>query len=287
MASKVLTCEQVVRQIHSGDTIALGGAGMIRKPIALVREIVRSDIVDLTVIACLGGPDVDMLIGAGKVKRLIYAYVGFDGFGLAPNFRRARQDGSLEALEGSEYMVMAGLEAGIRGIPFFPVRSGLGTDLLKVNPTYQVFEAPFTGEKLVAVPALKPDIALIHVNCADPSGYSQILGDHYLDLLCAKAADKVFVSAEKLVSPAEIEESRHNTCLARLWVSGVVEMPFGAHFTACYPHYTLDIDHANEYLAMAHSARSFQDYLDKYVREPNDHISYMERVGGLGKLKVI
>ena len=99
----------------------------------------RSDITDLTVIACLGGPDVDMLIGAGKVKRLTYAYVGFDGFGLAPNFRRARQDGSLEALEGSEYMIMAGLEATIRAIPFFPVRSGLGSDLLKVNPTYRVF----------------------------------------------------------------------------------------------------------------------------------------------------
>src|SRR3972149_18386 len=108
-------------------------------------------------------------------------------------------------------MIMAGLEATIRAIPFFPVRSGLGSDLLKVNPTYRVFEAPFTGEKLVAVPALKPDVALIHVNYADQSGYGQILGDHFLDPLCAKAADKVFISAERIVSTREAEANSPNT----------------------------------------------------------------------------
>ncbi len=251
--NKVMPLTGLSAEIRSGDTIALGGGGLIRKPMALVEELLRSDLTDLTVVSVLGGPDVDLLLGAGRVKRLIYAYVGFDFAGLAPNFRRAREEKKVEFIECSEYILIAALEAAVRGISFMPVRSGLGSDLLRINPNLKEFVSPFGGEKLVAVKAIQPDVALLHVNYADPTGYGQILGDHLLDPLYSRAARKTILSAEELVETRRIEERFYDTAIFKLCTTRLVEAPGGAGFTSCYPDYTVDVARVWDYLEKANS----------------------------------
>lgn len=265
--NKLLPLKALKDQIHSGDTIALGGGGLVRKPMALVEEILRSDISDLTVVSVLGGPDVDLLLGAGRVKKLIYAYVGFDFAGLAPNFRRAREEKKLEFLECSEYILIAALEAAVRDIPYMPVRSGLGGDLLRVNPNLKEIISPFGDEKLVAVKAVRPDVALLHVNYADSTGWGQILGDRLLDPLYSRAARRTILSADKIVSTEQIEEHSADTAILRLCTSNVVEAPQGAGFTSCYPEYTIDVNRVYDYLQKASSPETFANYLDQISSE--------------------
>jgi glutaconate CoA-transferase subunit A len=159
--------------------------------------------------------------------------------------------------------MISALEAGARGIPFMPVRSGLGSDLLRVNSNIQEFVSPFEGEKLIAVKAIRPDVALIHVNSADPTGYGQILGDRFLDPLCAQAAKKTIMSAEKIVDAQTIENSFADTAILKLWTSKVVEAPGGAGFTSCYPDYPADFGRLKEYLGHARSAETFNAYVEK------------------------
>lgn len=264
--NKLIPLTAVADEIRSGDTIALGGGGLVRKPMALVEALVRSPVTDLTVVTVLGGPDVDLLLGAGRVKRLIYAYVGFDVAGLAPNFRRARETGTVEFIECSEYIVIAALEATVKGIPFMPVRSGLGSDLLRINPYLREFTSPLDGgEKLVAVRAIQPDVALLHVNGADPTGYGQIPGDHLLDPLCARAARKTIMSAEKVIETKDLEAGFRDTAILRVWSTKVVDAPGGAGFTSCYPDYPVDLARVQDYLRAAATEDGFKRYLETRV----------------------
>lgn len=262
---KLISLNAVGAEVRSGDTVALGGGGLVRKPMALVEELIRSGITDLTVVSVLGGPDVDLLLGAGRVKKLIYAYVGFDFLGLAPNFRRAREEKKVQFVECSEYLLMAALEAAAKRIPFMPVRSGLGSDLLTINPYLKEFVSPFDGEKLVAVKAVQPDIALLHVNYADRAGYGQILGDRFLDPLYARAANKTILSAEKVVETKKIEERFADTAILKVWTTKVVEASGGSGFTSCYPDRPVDLSSVQGYLDQAGSAERFRDYLEKHV----------------------
>jgi acyl CoA:acetate/3-ketoacid CoA transferase alpha subunit len=246
--NKVTSLKSIGAEILSGDTIALGGGGLVRKPMALVEELIRSEITDLTVVSVLGGPDVDLLLGAGRIKKLIYAYVGFDFLGLAPNFRRAREEKKVEFVECSEYISMAALEAAARGISFMPVRSGLGSDLPAINSNLREFVSPFDGQKLIAVKAIQPDVALLHVNYADPTGYGQILGDRFLDPLYARAARKTIISAERIVDTKQIEAHCFDTAILKIWTTKVVEAPGGSGFTSCYPDRPVDLPALQNYL---------------------------------------
>ena len=222
----------------------------------------------------------------GKAKKIVYSSVGFDQVGLAPNFRRLRQQGAIEAIEHSEYLMILALDAAVKRLPFLPTHAGLGTDLLKINPTYKVFDCPITGQKLVAVPPLNIDVALIHVNYADTSGYGQIVGDTFVDALAVKAAKKVFISAEKIVSTEDVRRKHHLTNILRLFVNGVVEAPYGAHPTSCNPHYPLDLAHMGEYAAATKDEEGFQKYLEKYVLGAASPEQYLKRVGNLDKITI-
>jgi glutaconate CoA-transferase, subunit A len=263
--NKVMTCEQVIDEIPDGATVAIGGSSLSRKPMTLVRALARSDRKNLRLIVNVGGPEVDLLIGTGKVQELIYAFVGFEVMGLAPHFRRARQDGTLRFQEWSEFTVIAGLDATIKRVPFLPTHSALGTDLLRVNPAFRTIRDPFEGQTLVAVPALRPDIALLHVNLADPQGNGVVLGDGHMDALCAKAARKTFLSAEQIVIPERLQTYGRDVHILRTMVTGVVEAPWGAHFTGCAPEYRADLQHVQEYLGAARDPGAWTAYLEKYV----------------------
>jgi len=267
--NKVVTADDVVGEIRDGATIAIGGSSLSRKPMALVRALARSDRRNLRLIVNVGGPEVDLLIGTGKIAEVIFAFVGFEVMGLAPHFRRARQDGSVRFQEWTEFTVMAGLDATIKRVPFLPTHAGLGTDLLRVNAAFRTFQDPFEGQTLLAVPALRPDVALIHVNLADPQGNGVILGDGHIDVLCAKAARRTFLSAEQILLPERLQTYGRDVRILRTLVAGVVEAPWGAHFTGCAPDYRADLTHVQEYLNAARDGSAWHEYLERYIYRSN------------------
>ncbi len=282
---KQITAKGAVGQIKDGDTIVIGGWGPTRKPMTLIREIAKSKLKDLTIMS-LGALDVDLLIGAGKVKKLIFPFMSLEGApGRLEHFNRARVEGTIEVMELSENMFISGLKAAAERLPFYPTRSGLGTDILTMNPEIVTFEAPYTGEKLVAMPALNADVALIHANTASPEGYAQILGDQLWDHIMVRAAKKVFVSAERIITRKQMKDDLPNIRILSPWVTGVVETPYGAHPGICFPEYTNpDAGHLGEYAKAAADVEAFKGYLDKYVTKVKDQAAYIELVGGLKKL---
>jgi glutaconate CoA-transferase subunit A len=273
MSDKQMTEADVVDRLRSGMTIGIGGWAVRRKPMSLVREILRSDLAGLTVVS-YGGPDVGLLCAAGKVRKLVFGFVTLDSVALDPHFRAARQSGAIEVEEYDEGMLQWGLyAAGIR-LPFLPTRAGLGTDVLTSNPHLRLVADPYgSGEELVAMPALHLDAALIHMNRADATGNAQFLGpDPYFDDIFAMAADQVFVSCERVVSTEELtaQDRAHRVVIRRLLVDGVVEAPRGAHFTSCVPDYDLDADGLAEYVAAAESPEAWTAYLDRFLAGGSD-----------------
>ncbi|MGB2885956.1 MAG: CoA-transferase [Dehalococcoidia bacterium] len=262
---KALSPGEAVSKIRSGDRVVIGGWGPFRKPMALVREIAASDLTDLTVMS-FAALDLDMLIGAGKVKKAIYPFVALEGApGALGNFRRAREQGMIDVMEISEYMFVCGFKASVERLPFYPTRSGLGTDILAENPEIQVFKSPYTGEDLVAVPAFDPDVALLHVNESDSSGNARIVGDPYWDYTMLRSAGKVIVSCERLVPTSELNKDPLSMVVRGHWVTGVVETPQGAHPGTCYPDYGWDGAHLSEYGTSTAQAESFRGYLEQYI----------------------
>src|SRR5580692_9722834 len=170
MGDKRTALDDMVAELRPGMTVGFGGWGSRRKPMAAVRAIVRAGIGDLTVVS-YGGPDVGVLCAAGLVKKAVYGFVTLDSIALDPHFRAARQSGTIGAMEVDEGMFYLGLLAAAQRVPFLPTRAGLGSDVLRVNPTLRTVTSPYDdGEELVAVPALGLDAAVIHVNRADANG---------------------------------------------------------------------------------------------------------------------
>ena len=275
---KRLTEEDVVAELHDGMTIGIGGWASRRKPMSLVRAILRSPLKDLTIVS-YGGPDIGLLCAAGKVRKAVYGFVSLDTIPLEPHFRLARQSGSIEAMELDEGMMLLGLQAAAWRVPFLPTRAGLGTDLLTVMPDIKTIRSPYPGpdgsepEELVAMPALELDAALIHMNRADQGGNGQFLGaDLYMDDLMAMAADKTFLSTEKIIPTEQLtaEGSFHTLRISRLMVTGVVEAPNGAHFTECPPDYGRDEAFQKEYAATASDPDLWQAFKEKYLDVENE-----------------
>jgi glutaconate CoA-transferase subunit A len=245
---KRIDLDALVAMIGQDDVIAFGGGGLQRKPMAAAAAIGRSKLTGLDVVSFLGGPEVDLLIGLGKVKRLHFAFVGFDSFGLAPNFRNARQRGEIEVVEYSEGLMLTAFEAAAKRLPFLPTRFGLGTDLLTTATCpFRPFACPLTGEQLLAVPPLTPDIAIIHVNEADAMGNALIHSDAFADLLLAQAASRVVLTAERIVDGIPSERRGRSTFISRLWVDHVIEAPAGGGFSAVFPDHRLDLPKLLDY----------------------------------------
>ncbi|MFI6032570.1 CoA transferase subunit A [Streptomyces sp. NPDC051315] len=250
MRDKTMTADEVVSRLESGMTLGIGGWGSRRKPMALVRALLRSAVTDLTVVSC-GGPDVGMLAAAGRIRELVTAFVTLDSIPLEPHYRAARERGALELTEVDEAMFLWGLRAAAHRLPFLPVRAGLGSDVMRVNPGLRTVTSPYEdGETFVAMPALRLDAALVHVGRADRRGNGQYLGpDPYFDDLFCEAADAAYVSCERIVDTAELtkEAAPQTLLIKRHTVTGVIETPHGAHFTSCAPDYGRDEVFQREY----------------------------------------
>ncbi|MEV5879500.1 CoA-transferase [Streptomyces sp. NPDC052101] len=270
---KRTTLEEVVSRLRSGMTIGIGGWGSRRKPMALVRALLRSDITDLTVVS-YGGPDVGLLAAAGKIRKLVAAFATLDSIPLEPHFTAARQRGAFDMVELDEAMFMWGLTAAANRLPFLPVRAGLGSDVMRVNPHLRTVTSPYAdGQELVAVPALRLDAALVHLNRADAQGNGQYLGaDPYFDDLFCEAADQAYVSCERIVDTADLlkEAGPQSLLVKRAFVGGVVETPNGAHFTSCAPDYDRDEAFQRAYAQAARDPEAWRAFTDRFLTGDED-----------------
>ncbi|WP_406434703.1 acyl CoA--acetate/3-ketoacid CoA transferase subunit alpha [Streptomyces sp. NBC_00631] len=274
MTDKTMTADEAVARLASGMTLGIGGWGSRRKPMSLVRAVLRSGIDDLTLVS-YGGPDVGMLVAAGRVRKLVTAFVTLDSVPLEPHYRAARERGAFELMEIDEGMFMWGLHAAANRLPFLPVRAGIGSDVMRVNPALRTVTSPYDdGETFVAMPALRLDAALVHVNRADRLGNGQYLGpDPYFDDLFCEAADAAYVSCERIVDTAELTKDAavQSLLVKRLNVTGVVEAPGGAHFTSCAPDYGRD-----EGFQRLYATTPWAEFAERFL--PGDEQAYRSAV---------
>ncbi|MEI8392327.1 MAG: CoA-transferase [Actinomycetes bacterium] len=280
--NKLISETQAIASLESGMTLGIGGWGSRRKPMSLVRALLRSDITDLTVVS-YGGPDVGLLCAAGKVKKLVYAFVSLDSIALEPHFRIARQSGTIpEPVEWDEGMLQWALFAASLRLPFLPTRAGLGSGVMDVNPTLKTINSPYAdAEELLAVPALRLDAAFVHMNRADTRGNAQYLGpDLYFDDLFLGACEpgRRFVSAEKIIATQDLlnEGTFHTLKINRSMVDGVIHAPNGAHFTTCEPDYGRDEAFQKAYVDAARDPETWKAFSARFLS--GDESIYQEQV---------
>src|SRR3954471_16022167 len=267
--SKLMSVDDVVGRLESGMTIGIGGWGSRRKPMSLVRALLRSDLRELTV-GSYGGPGGGPLCAAGKVRRLVYGFVSLDSIPLEPHFQAARKAGTIEVTEYDEGMVQWGLYAAASRLPFLPTRAGLGSDVMRVNPELKTVTSPYGGEVLLAVPAIQLDAALVHLSRADARGNASFLGpDLYFDDLFCGAAEKAYVSCERIVPTGELGDLTRLR-IPRWMVTGVVEAPNGAHFTSCVPDYDRDEAFQKEYVTAAKDPEQWAEFSARYLELPDE-----------------
>ena len=265
----MLTPDEVIGELRDGMTIGIGGWGSRRKPMALVRAILRSPLRDLTVVS-YAGPDVGLLIASGQARRIVTGFASLDSIALEPHFRNGRQRGTVELTELDEGMLHWGLLAAAHRLPFLPIRAGLGSDVMRVNPELRTIRSPYAdaehpdGEELVAMPALRLDAALVHMNRADAAGNGQYLGpDPYFDDLFCLAAERAYVSCERIVP--ELTGPPQSLLINRAMAHGVTETPNGAHFTSCVPDYGRDEEFQRCYAKAAADPAAWRRFRAEYL----------------------
>jgi glutaconate CoA-transferase subunit A len=282
----VVTDATIVASLaRDGMTLAVGGFINAAHPMALVRELLRTGVGDLTVVgAASAGLEVDLLIASGRATRVITPYVGAESLAsIGPAFRASAERGLIDVVEIDEAMYYAGLRAAAQCLPFNPWRAGVGTSYPELNPMLVEFRDPVKGERLLAVPAIDIDVAFLHAAVSDHYGNVQHNGHGFGDRAIAAAADVVVVQVEQLVSPQRIRAQPALTSVAG--ADHVVRAPFGAHPFASDGYYPPDEVHIAEYVAAAQQWLRRDDrgpldaYLNHYVYEPKEHSDYLERIG--------
>ena len=273
MAAEVLSAADAVEKLlpDGTDMVAVGGMHMHNHPMALVREVLRRRI---RMRCLLTSPSAslaaDVLVGAGLVDSVATSYIGFEHLGLAPAYRRAAESGAVEVLELCEGAIVHGLYAGAGGLPFVPLPAGLErSDVSSANPQhFRMVTDPFTGDRVLAAAALKPDVALIHALAADRHGNVYFAGAHFTDRLMAMAARTVIVQVERLTEPGEILAHPAESTLPGLFVSAVVVAPRGCLPTASHGAYGYDEAALRSYLKLARTDDGFQEYLRSHAMAP-------------------
>ena len=287
--SKLSTLSEAVSTILSGSHLALSGFAITRCTMAFSREIIRQGINNLTISQCVGAMDADLLVGAGCASHLIYGGGSLDRFGRLNCVNRGIEDGSLIAEEYSSLSVAFRYLAGALGVPFMPIRSLRGSDLMKQLmecdcPDIANITDPFTGEDWPVLKPLLPDVAVVQVQMADAEGNACIAGPRWDNNEQVRASQRTIVIAERVVSSEAICHNPEQTTIPGLFVSHVVELPFAAHPTSVYRVYDYDAEYIQAYVEATQTRESFSKYLDQYIFGTKDHWEYLERVGGLEHL---
>jgi acyl CoA:acetate/3-ketoacid CoA transferase alpha subunit len=266
-AGKLVELSDAAGLVPNGSSIAVGGLSLNVAPMAFCRELVRAGVHDLELIAVVSGMSTDWLIGGGCVKRLLMGLTSFEGFGLAPLFRRAAEAGTIEVEEYSEHTLICMLQAATAGVPFMPTRSGLGTEMIGLHPerTREVLDEQ-SGMRFVACAALAPDIAVIHVHEADALGNARMLPKMiWFDTEMVKAARRVIVTAERIVDTDSFRAAPEQTAFPAFAVDHVVHAPRGAWPTACWPEYPYDAEFYTAYQAASRDPGAFAELFNEQV----------------------
>jgi glutaconate CoA-transferase subunit A len=260
--SKLASLAQAAALVRDGDTLALGGMTLYRRPVAFVRALLRREPLprDLTLVCFTAGFESDLLVGAGLAKRVRTCYFGLESFGLAPMFTRAAAAGELEVVEETEASLAFGLRATLAGVGFMPGRGWLGTDMLKVRPDVKVIADPYTGEDVVAFPAVTCDVAVVHALRVDRFGNAVLGGNLAVDPELSLVAERVIVTAE------EVEERLDGPIeFSGLPVTAVVHAPRGAWPSSCYPRYPVDGEELMRYVESC--PVGFEGYLRGFLAQ--------------------
>jgi glutaconate CoA-transferase, subunit A len=280
--SKVHSLEEAAELIPDGATVALGGLSMNATPMALVRALIRRGAKDLTLVPIVNGMAVDWLVAAGCVSRVITGLVSFEGFGLAPNFRRAVQKGDIALEEYSEYLLIARLRAAAHDLPFVPSKAGLGTDVLDLHPdTTRLEHDEATGTPYVAATPLPIDVSIVHASEADALGNVRVAPKLvWMDSELVNAAETTIVTVEKLAPTSSFRAAPANTTYPRFMVDAVVEVPWGAYPTSSYPVYRYDGAFFEAYSAASRDADTFKSFFEERVVGPPTHAGFLDANGG-------
>jgi acyl CoA:acetate/3-ketoacid CoA transferase alpha subunit len=287
--TKVSTLAQAVSSIPAGSHIALSGFATARCAMAFAHEVIRQGLTGLTVSQCVGAMDADILVGAGAVSRIIYGGGSRGRSGQHFCLNRAIEQDAIVAEEYSSLSMAFRYLAGSLGLPFIPIRSLRGSDILKrvqeVAPdTARILADPFTGDEWLVLKPLTPDVAVIQVQVADEEGNARILGPRWENEEQVKASERTIVITERLVSTEAIRSEPDRTLIPGFLVSHVVHLPFSAHPSAVYQAYDFDAEHIDLYASASKTPAGLRAYLDQYVYGVKDHWAYLDQVGGMERL---
>ena len=283
---KILNIESAAASIPDGCTLALGGLSMNSSPMALVRELIRQQKKDLTVVAIVNGMAVDWLVAGGCVRRVISGLISFEGMGLAPHFRHAVESGTVKLEEYSEYLLIARLRAAATHLPFIPTKAGLGTDVIGLHPgTTRLEHDPVSGEAYVACTPLTVDIAVVHAHAADAQGNVRVDPKLlWMDNEIVNAADRTIVTVEEIIPHSRFVAEPHRTTWPRFMTDAVVEVPWGAYPTSCFPRYRHDKEFFSAYSQAARAPENFRVFRDERLTGPATHVSFLQANGGVETL---
>jgi glutaconate CoA-transferase subunit A len=282
LREKVVTLDDVASFVRDGDSVGIGGSTMSRTPMALVWALIRAGRKNLSCSRCIISSDGDLLFGSGASDHIVSSWFS-QGilWGVSKVMRHHVETGKARFEEWSHLAMGMRFRAGAMGVPFMPVRSMLGSDVLAQRPEAKEIDCPFTGEKLLLVPALNPDVALINVQRCDPYGNAQIDGLQFMDIDLAMAANKVILTTERIVSNDQIRRAPDQTKIPFFAVDAIVEVPYGCAPHECYGVYEPMMKHMEQYVALVNKdpVGGMKEYLDKFVYGPKSWPEFLNLIG--------
>lgn len=283
MSIKLLSMREAIQRfVPDGTTVLMGAALESLIPFAAGHEIVRQGRRDLTLVGPISDILFDQLMGAGCVRGIIAAWVGNVSAGLGHNYRRAAEEGipcPIEIQDHSNLSLALALQAGALGVPFIPTKTLLGTDLLKTNPTLREWVVPWTGERLVLVPALRPDVAILHVQRADPEGAAHCWGNLGVSVEAALASRCLILIAEEIVSGEVIRSDPNRVLVPPIKVRAVVHEPYGAHPSPVQGYYNRDHAFYHEYHLATRTVEGFAGWAKEWILDLPSRTAYLEHLG--------
>ncbi len=286
MVEKVSSVEQAVKDlVNDEDYVGIGGFGANRTPVAVLHEIVRQKKKKLGLAGHTATHDFQILVAGNCVDRCDIAYIiGLEARGLSKIARKAVQDGAIDITEWTNAALTWRYKAAAMGISFLPVRCMMGTDTEKHSAAVEI-ECPFTGKKYLAVPALYPDVGIIHVHRADVYGNCQIDGIMVADQDLARAAKRLIITTERFVPNEFIRRDPASTVIPYYLVDAVIEAPFGGYPGNMAYEYFSDEKHLREWLDVESDADTLAEFLERHIYGVKDFNGYLDTIGGLKRLQ--
>jgi glutaconate CoA-transferase, subunit A len=282
LREKVVSLEEVTSFVRDGDAVGIGGSTMSRTPMGMIWALIRAGRKQLACSRCIVSSDGDLLFGSGTSQHIITSWFSQGILWGVSKVMRHHVESSRARFEEWSHMAMGmRFRAGAMGVPFMPVRSMLGSDVLRQCPDAIEMNCPFTNEKLLLVPALNPDVALVHVQRCDPYGNAQIDGLPFMDVDLAMAADKVILTTERIISNDQIRRAPDQTKIPFFAVDAVVELPFGCAPHECYGVYEPLLRHMRSYVDLVNRdpVKGMQEYLDRFVYGPKSWTEFLDLIG--------